>query len=75
MFKLELVIQLSFVEIFHIFVKMFSKLHAADLVYVGKGLKQIVIFFFLIVLHFCVFWYNSSRLSVVEMEKLLMIWF
>ena len=36
-FKLYLIIKLSLMEIIHIFDKMFSKLSATDLLYVGKG--------------------------------------
>ena len=37
-FQLGSIILLSFMEMFHIFATMFSKLHAVDLLYVGKGL-------------------------------------
>ena len=36
-FQLYLIIKLSFMEIFQVFVTMFSKSSAADLLYVGKG--------------------------------------
>ena len=36
-FQLYLVIKLSLMEIFHSFENIFSKLSAADLLYVGKG--------------------------------------
>ena len=36
-FQLYLSIKLSFIEIFQVFVTMFSKLSAADFLYVGKG--------------------------------------
>ena len=40
-FQLYLTMKLSFMEIFEVFVTMFSKLSAADLLYiVGKGLAQ-----------------------------------
>ena len=39
-FQLYLMIKRSFMEIFHIFANMFSKLSAADLLYVGKGLEK-----------------------------------
>ena len=35
--QLYLTIKLSFMEIFHVFVDMFPKASAADLMYVGKG--------------------------------------
>ena len=39
MFQLYLTIKISFMEIFQVFVTMFSKSSAADLLYVGKGKK------------------------------------
>ena len=36
-FQLYLTIKLSFMEIFQVFVTVFSKSPAADLLYVGKG--------------------------------------
>ena len=36
-FQLYLTIKMSFMEIFQVFVTMFSKASAADLLYVGKG--------------------------------------
>ena len=36
-FQLHLTIKPSFMEIFQVFVTMFSKLSVADLLYVGKG--------------------------------------
>ena len=42
MVQLDLMIKLSFMEMFHFFANMFSKSSAAELLYVGKGLKRIV---------------------------------
>ena len=36
-FQLHLTIKLSFMEIFQVYVTMFSKSSAVDLLYVGKG--------------------------------------
>ena len=43
MFQLNLMIKLSFMEIFHIVAKMFSKSSAAVLLYVEKGLMTAVL--------------------------------
>ena len=40
-FQLYLTIKLSFMQIFQVCVTVFSKSSAADLLYVGKGLKHI----------------------------------
>ena len=44
-FQLHLTIKLSFMEIFQVFVTMFSKSSAADVLYVGKGLNSCHIVF------------------------------
>ena len=36
-FQLFIIIVLSFIEIYHIFAKMYSKSSTADFLYVGKG--------------------------------------
>ena len=46
-FYLYLTIKLSFLEIFQVFVTLFSKLCAADLLYVGKGLPIFKVLFVL----------------------------
>ena len=43
-FQLFLIINLSFMEIFHVFLNMFQMLAAADLLYVGKGLMFSLMF-------------------------------